>query len=143
MEGIYIPDIEFPPYPWSGMLVVVLEEDGTAHFTKAETLEHKTVKYTTVTDADAPPTLWTDMPISGTEFMTHKQGQGGFEIHFRTDDLSKYESVQNECRRQIDHGKPAADVRLVVFCKDCLHEDCAMYHSPNWFCADGEKREES
>ena len=38
---------------------------------------------------------------------------------------------------------PAADVRPVVLCKDCLHEDCAMYHGPNWFCADGEKREES
>lgn len=37
----------------------------------------------------------------------------------------------------------AADVRTVVLCKDCLHEDCAMYHSPNWFCADGEKKEES
>ena len=38
---------------------------------------------------------------------------------------------------------PAADVRPVVLCKDCLHEDCAMYHGPNWFCANGEKREES
>ena len=37
---------------------------------------------------------------------------------------------------------PAADVRPVVLCRDCLHEDCAMYHGPNWFCADGEKREE-
>lgn len=38
---------------------------------------------------------------------------------------------------------PAADVRPVVLCRDCVHEDCAMYHGPNWFCADGEKREES
>lgn len=45
MAGIYIPDIEFPPYPWTGQLVVVLKEDGTAHFTKAETLERKTVKW--------------------------------------------------------------------------------------------------
>lgn len=37
---------------------------------------------------------------------------------------------------------PAADVRPVVLCKDCLHEDCALYHGPNWFCADGERMEE-
>lgn len=38
---------------------------------------------------------------------------------------------------------PAADVRHVVLCRDCLHVDCAMYHGPNWFCADGERRAES
>ena len=45
MAGIYIPDIEFPPYPWTGMVVLVLKGDGTACYTKAETLEHKTVKF--------------------------------------------------------------------------------------------------
>lgn len=64
--------------------------------------------------ADVPPALWTDEPISGTEFMNHRQGQGGFEIHFRTDDMAKYEAVQDECRRQIDHAKPTAEVRPVV-----------------------------
>ena len=48
MAGVYIPDIEFPSYPWSGILVVVLKDDGTAHFTKAETLEQKSVKFTVV-----------------------------------------------------------------------------------------------
>ena len=67
--------------------------------------------------ADVPSALWTDKPISGTEFMTHNQGQSGFEIHFRTDDRAKYEAVQDECRRQIDHAKPAADVRPVVKAK--------------------------
>lgn len=48
MAGIYIPDIEFPPYPWTGMVVLVLKDDGTAHYTKAETLEQKTVNFTVV-----------------------------------------------------------------------------------------------
>ena len=64
--------------------------------------------------ADVRPAIWTDEPIIGTWFMTHNQGQSGFEIHFRTDDKAKYEAVQDECRRQIDHAKPAADVRPVV-----------------------------
>lgn len=43
-------------------------------------------------------------------------------------------------RLEIAIGRiPAADVRPVVLCKDCLHENCAMYHGPNWFCADGER----
>lgn len=63
--------------------------------------------------ADVPPALWADDPIVGTEFMTHNQGNRGFEIHFRTDSREKYEAVQTECRRQIDHAKPAADVREV------------------------------
>lgn len=70
--------------------------------------------FCSVPAADVPSALWTDEPISGTEFMTHNQGQSGFEIHFRTDDKAKYEAVQDECRRQIDHAKPAADVRPVV-----------------------------
>lgn len=49
---------------------------------------------------------------------------------------------------------PAADVRPVVMCKDCMHwEYDAIFvdgwcrrrqqGNPNWYCADGEKREES
>lgn len=51
---------------------------------------------------------------------------------------------------------PAADVRPVVLCKDCKHSaidlenmrycKCVVYYnhvSDDWFCADGEKREES
>ncbi len=55
---------------------------------------------------------------------------------------------------------PAADVRPVVLCKDCKYWEidwiprgvsdgrhyCApldLYPSADWFCADGEKREES
>lgn len=49
---------------------------------------------------------------------------------------------------------PAADVRPVVLCKDCMHwEYDAIFAdgwcrgrqqgNPNWYCADGEKREES
>lgn len=43
---------------------------------------------------------------------------------------------------QVILDAPAADVRPVVLCRDCLHENCAMYHGPNWFCADGERRAE-
>ena len=49
---------------------------------------------------------------------------------------------------------PAADVRPVVLCRDCRHwEYDAIFFdgwcrgrqqgNPNWYCADGEKREES
>lgn len=49
---------------------------------------------------------------------------------------------------------PAADVRPVVLCRDCKYWEydaifadgwCRGKHqgNPNWFCADGEKREES
>jgi len=55
----------------------------------------------------SPPTLWTDEPIEGTEFMTHTQGgRKGFEIHFRTDSREKFMAVQEECRHQIGHAKP-------------------------------------
>ena len=62
----------------------------------------------------------------------------------------------------IIQNAPAADVRPVVFCRDCKHahmthdglckycdmmaergEDDALYLPGDWFCADGEKREES
>ena len=41
--------------------------------------------------------------------------------------------------------KPA-DVRPVVLCRDCKHRDnvrngACMARRPDWFCADGEKRE--
>ena len=63
--------------------------------------------------ADIPPSLWTDEQIVGTEMLTHTQENQGFEIHFRTDSNEKYEAVQNECRKQRGHAKPAADVRPV------------------------------
>lgn len=47
--------------------------------------------------------------------------------------------AQQRIDRYLVENIPAADVRPVVLCKDCLHEDCAMYHGPNWFCADGER----
>ena len=56
----------------------------------------------------------------------------------------------------IEDDIPAADVRPVVLCKDCKHSaidlenmrycKCVVYYnhvSDDWFCADGEKREES
>lgn len=29
----------------------------------------------------------------------------------------------------------------IVTCKDCTYDGCAKAHSPNHFCADGERRE--
>ena len=74
--------------------------DVAEHYTECYHEEHE-LKMATV-----PPTLWTDEPITGSEFMTHNQGNKGFEIHFRTDSVEKYKAVQEECRRQIDHAKP-------------------------------------
>ena len=61
-----------------------------------------------------PPTyseqIWLDSPITSTEFITHSHSNG-YELYFRTDDKKKYEAVQEECRRQIGHGKPSAERR--------------------------------
>lgn len=38
---------------------------------------------------------------------------------------------------------PAADVRPVVYCKDCKHRfnyDICAYRGDNWFCGYGERR---
>ena len=72
-----------------------------------------------------------------------------------------YENCVNEIVESIARI-PAADVRPVVFCKDCKHAhmthdglckycdmmdergvDDALYLPGDWFCADGVKREES
>ena len=123
----------------------------------AECLEARKSIIAHIPAADVPSALWTDEPISGTEFMTHNQGQSGFEIHFRTDDKAKYEAVQDECRRQIGHAKHASDVRPVVLCRDCIHArhytnkiKCGYWSEQTAseivceddFCSYGEKREE-
>lgn len=41
---------------------------------------------------------------------------------------------------------PAADVRPVVYCKDCKHRfnyDICAYRGDNWFCGYGERRGEN
>ena len=59
----------------------------------------------------------------------------------------------HDCAENI-RSIPAADVRPVVMCKDCMRwEYDAIFAdgwcrgrqqgNPNWYCADGEKREES
>jgi len=51
MSGIYIPNIKFPPKPWSNMLILVLDGNkGTARFTIAETLEKVEVPFTMLQD---------------------------------------------------------------------------------------------
>ena len=51
MSGIYIPEVKFPPKPWSNMLIIVLDGDkGTAQFTLAENLEKVEVPFTIVPD---------------------------------------------------------------------------------------------
>jgi hypothetical protein len=129
-------------------LKAVFEEDGHLSAYVEEMID-------SIPSADVRPALWTDGPIIGTEFMTHNQGQSGFEIHFRTDDKGKYAAVQSECRRQIDHAKPAAEVRPVVLCEDCemataCSDDREMYCTLNhcyrgktYFCADGRWKNEN
>ena len=51
MSGIYIPEVLFPPKPWSNMLIIVLDGDKrTAQFTLAENLEKVEVPFTIVPD---------------------------------------------------------------------------------------------
>ena len=51
MSGIYIPDVKFPPKPWSNILIVVLNGDKqTANFTLAENLERVEVPFVSVPD---------------------------------------------------------------------------------------------
>lgn len=51
MSGIYIPEVRFPPKPWSNMLIIVLDGNkGTAQFTLAENLEKVEVPFTIVPD---------------------------------------------------------------------------------------------
>ena len=101
--------------------------------------------------AEEPPALWTDKPIIGSGFMTHVQGQRCFEIHFQTDSREKYVAVQDECRRQMGHAKPVADVRPVVLCRDCRYyeNDCGWCNyidqdrdQLDW-CSRADTREES
>lgn len=49
--------------------------------------------------------IWTDEDIIGSEFLTHN-GPKRYEIHFRTEDLEKYEAVEDACRKAIGHDKP-------------------------------------
>lgn len=51
MSGIYIPNVQFPPKPWSNRLIVVLDGDKrTAQFTLAENLEKVEVPFAIVPD---------------------------------------------------------------------------------------------
>ena len=61
--------------------------------------------------------------------------------------LCRWEGTDNcsECEHPID-DIPAADVRPVVLCRDCiLRQYCkvAQYLGADGFCSKGEKREES
>lgn len=60
--------------------------------------------------------------------------------------LSKLLQMQETSARAIVEAIPAADVRPVGLCRDCKHRDnvrngACMARRPDWFCADGEKRE--
>ena len=65
----------------------------------------------------------------------------------------EFDGSQPDCNQCLLHGAkkaiesiPAADVRPVVLCRDCKHRfnyPICAYHSDDWFCGYGEKREES
>lgn len=82
------------------------------------------------------------------------------------DSCEEFDGFYADCNQCLLHGVreklqtiPAADVRPVVRCKDCKHGqgekmdfwneyegiECigGVVHRKDWFCADGEKREES
>ena len=53
--------------------------------------------------------------------------------------------VENELQSHLDFVRnlPAADVRPVVYCKDCKHRfnyDICACRGDNWFCGYGERR---
>lgn len=77
--------------------------------------------------------VWLDAPITSTEFITHSH-PNGYELHFRTDDVKKYEAVQEECRRQMGHGKPSAE-RLGRWI-DIEHAPNGLYYATCSVCGE-------
>lgn len=69
-----------------------------------------------------------------------------WHIDFNSMDGAK---VQTDCWRTIKE-LPAVDAVPVIRCLDCkfyhgFNEECGCnggYHSENWYCADGERRDE-
>ena len=74
-------------------------------------------------------------------------------------DECHHKIAQRRIDRYLIENIPAADVRPVVMCRECKHGqgtkmdfwneyegiECVggVVHRKDWFCADGEKREES
>ena len=38
---------------------------------------------------------------------------------------------------------PTVDAVPVVNCKDCIHNKSCMWSEPDWFCADGKRKEQN
>ena len=94
----------------------------------------------------------------GSSFITRTNGENGkYRVIFDTDNKEHYRMVEDACRAAIDHQKP--NVIPVVRCKDCEHYyytdnrvpeeriwvcgNDGWNRSPDWYCADGERREEN
>ena len=62
---------------------------------------------------------------------------------------SVMDGLSNQIKRsahRILASLPAADVRPVVYCKDCKHRfnyDICAYRGDNWFCGYGERKAEN
>ena len=89
-----------------------------------------------------------------------KSGPDGYRLNFDTDNLDYYLLMQKIARHCVD-GKPAADVALVVRCRDCKwfnhytmeceSDDVATDHEggasfsinfgPDDFCSYGQRKE--
>lgn len=79
-------------------------------------------------------------------------GEGKYEVHFETGEKWKYVLVEAACREAIEHAKPLMVTENIVRCRDCKHRTeltttkwhpCVdMAVNDDWFCADGERREE-
>ena len=88
------------------------------------------------------------------DYISREDSLKAIKEMFRKSDMpDEWQSGVVDAYRLIEQI-PAADVRPVVLCRDCEHWEydvifadgwCRVKNqgNPNWFCADGKKREES
>ena len=66
---------------------------------------------------------------------------GKLKAHYAWWDISEEGKKQKEIFDTIIDLQPTADVVEVVRCKDC-RKWCICHHSDDYYCADGERRED-
>lgn len=74
-------------------------------------------------------------------------GEGKYEVHFETSEKWKYVLVEAACREAIGRGKALMVTENIVRCGECKrHSTCTRYRmqakNDDWFCADGERKEQ-
>ena len=80
-----------------------------------------------------------------TSYITRVNGENKtYKIIIDTDEEEKYKTIQDFCRASIDHSKPTSNIAEIIRCKDCKKQnECGLYvdSEPEWFCADGERKD--